>query len=415
MSLLSFLVFIAHGNTIPLYVSLDSLTCGVQGTSLRKGFSMRSPEDDADLVALFVRLLRDAENCPSALSAALEQGIAAKWEEAYDNVNPYGDRRGSAFQGVWTFNLDTDLLYLAKEDSDKVAPLRLARQGSLTLEDFQTLSPSPETCSKKCALPSPYWEPRITPNSLRKAISGRILRDFGHAWRHVLRRRMNSTTFMRLAYATVWISALDFTIRERLGFEHITGGGPYVYIIDLPRWETPSEHLFRVGECWFVLAQDIKQGLEMVRCHRTKNGELKNGATLEATYAILTLHHVVLCKASGSELGWTKAAPLFEDPSCPSDAAIDMILWSIDVEPQETALNHLPVEIHDKILPDAAVSPVASAKLGCELGLGSPFLWLHRGREIGIETNLRHRTEYSPVESYILLNGVMSGLAYKRS
>lgn len=30
---------------------------------------MRSPEDDADLVALFVRLLGDIEDCPCELSA----------------------------------------------------------------------------------------------------------------------------------------------------------------------------------------------------------------------------------------------------------------------------------------------------------------------------------------------------------
>lgn len=155
---------------------------------------------------------------------------------------------------------------------------------------------------------------------------------------------MNSTTFMKLAYATVWISTSEFTIRERLRFEHITRGGPYVYIIDLPRWETPDEHLFQVGACWIVLAKDIKQGLEMIRRHRKRNGELHGPVASEATYVVLSLQHVVLCKANGSELEWTKAAALFEEPSCPCDAAIDMILWAvagaiagaIAAEPRET-------------------------------------------------------------------------------
>lgn len=302
-----------------------------------------------------------------------------------------------------------------KEDTVQTAPLRLAREGSLCLEDFQTVPPSLSTDLKSFALPGPYWELKIDPDPQIKAFSGRILRDFGHAWRHVLRRTVNSTTFMKLAYATVWISTLDFTIRERLGFEYITRGGPYVNITDLPRWETPDKHLFRIGACWIVLAQDIRLGIEMIRHQRKTNEDLDSPAALEATYVILSLQHVVLCKASGSELKWTQAAALFEDPSCPYDAAIDMILWAVAAKPQETPLKYLPVEIQDRIVGDAAVSPIASAKLGCELGVGSPFLWLHRGRKIGIETHLRHRTEYSPVESYVLLNGVMSGLAYKRS
>lgn len=155
----------------------------------------------------------------ATLSTALEQGIAAKWGGVYDHVNPYGDRRGGAFRGVWTFDLDTDLLHLTKEDTVQTAPLKLARQGSLSLEDFQAVLPSPGPCLQSCTLSGPYWEPEVSPHSQRTALSGQILRDFGHAWRHVLRR--TATRQPLLAYATVWISTLEFTIRERLRFDSI--------------------------------------------------------------------------------------------------------------------------------------------------------------------------------------------------
>ena len=78
-----------------------------------------------------------------------------------------------------------------------------------------------------------------------------------------------------------------------MGLEHITRGEPYVYIIDLPRWETSDEYLFQVGACWIVLAHDIKQGLEMIRRHRKRNEELDSPAVSEATYVILSLQRTM--------------------------------------------------------------------------------------------------------------------------
>ncbi|KAF4955398.1 hypothetical protein FGADI_4577 [Fusarium gaditjirri] len=70
--------------------------------------------------------------------------------------------------------------------------------------------------------------------------------------------------------------------------------------------------------------------------------------------------------------------------------------------------------VQDRILRQAAISSVAAAKLGIELSLGSPFSWTEQRRKIKLEEVLKHRTDASPVESHIFLNGVMSGLSYKR-
>ncbi|OAA36630.1 hypothetical protein NOR_07430 [Metarhizium rileyi] len=397
MSVLSVLVFIT------------------QGSRLRRGYSQKPP-DDATHLELFFRILVGQEKCPSKLFDALEQGLYLIWEQVYDLVNPFGDRRGGAFNSVWTFDLDKDVLLLTKEDRLCSAPLELARERLLTLGDFKLVSSPSQTLLDEQTLPGPFWEPKLHVSSRARAFIGQLLRDFAFTWRHVLRRKMNSTTFLKLAYATIWILRMDFTIVERIGFDYITDGGPYVKLIDLPGWRTPEATLVRAGSSWFALARDVREGIEMVQRHRSCTLSLGDASTNVATYAILTLRHVTLCKAEGNELVWTRSETLFGDIVA-SDAATDMLLWATNTtgaEPQLSSINCLPTEVQDRILSYAEVSAVAAAKLGCDLGLGSPFSWSDGGVKIRIEDAKRHRFEGSPVESHIFLNGVMSGLSYKR-
>ena len=258
---------------------------------------------------------------------------------------------------------------------------------------------------------------------------------------------MNTTTFLKLAYAVIWILTLDFSITERVGFEHVSDGGIYVDVTALPNWDTPQSTFFQVGSCWLALAQDASEGLEVVRRHMS-NGLAMSGSKQDVgNYIILTLRHVIICKAHGENLVWTKPETLFDmapasdtpvgivpcinsegkqawkrsetssDRASTSDTAIDMILWAINTpkaRPLQNAITLFPVEIQDIVLHYAATSPIASAKLGCKLGLGSPFTWVDRHVKIRIEDGKRHRGENSPVESQIILNGAMSGLSYKR-
>ncbi|RSL49416.1 hypothetical protein CEP54_012463, partial [Fusarium duplospermum] len=390
MSVLSVLLFIAKGR------------------SLRRSYS-KKPPDDAALLELFSRILAGQETCLERLSAALEQGTDFVWEDVYDFVNPFGDRRGDSFNSVWTFDLDKDTLFLNKKDQLFSVPLRIARQRPLVLDDFTQLDSLTQTLPEEETLPGPYWEPELDILPRQRSFLGRVLRDFAHTWRHVLRRQMNTTTFMKLSYATLWIATMDFTIRERIGFEHITEGGPYVRLVDLPNWETPEATLVKAGSSWFALAQDTQEGLEMVQRHAESRSQLKESTTSVVTYAILTLRQVTLCKAHESQVVWTRPEVLFGD-NLASDTAINMILWATNttmLEPQPSKLSRLPPEIQDKILYHATTSLVASAKLGCELGLGSPFSWVERGAKIRVQETKRHRFESSPVESQILFNGVM--------
>lgn len=226
---------------------------------------------------------------------------------------------------------------------------------------------------------------------------------------------MNHLTFMKLAYATIWISTMQFDILERMGFEHVSRGGPYVSVRDLPKWQTPEEVLIQVGSTWVVFSQDSREGLELVRNH-VDHASIDSGHGT-CIYIILTLRQIFLCRKQGQGIEVTRSEALFNGDIPPSDAALDMIIWATNLEhsqPLRKLLDPLPVEIQDNILYYTTVSPVASAKLGCELGLGLPFAWLDQGLEICLETNRRHRSERSPVESQLFFDGIMSGLSYKR-
>lgn len=155
----------------------------------------------------------------------------------------------------------------------------------------------------------------------------------------------------------------------------------------------------------------------MVRRHAKSHSSLKDSTANVVTYAILTLRRLTLCKVEGNVFMWTRPEALFGDAPA-SDDAIDVLLWATntarDAELETNRLYLLPIEIQDRILDHATTSPVASAKLGCELGLGSPFSWVDRGAKIRLEEAKRHRFESSPVESQILFDRVMCGLSYKQ-
>ena len=381
--------------------------------------------------------------------SALVRGIGLVWQDVYDFVNSFGDYRGNRFNSVWTFDLNKDILILNKKDRISSVPLDLARKQLLTLADFMPPNHTEELLGDdEIHLPAgPYWKPELDLYPRERSFLGHMLRDFGYTWRHVLRRQMNTTTFLKLAYAVIWILTLEFSITDRVGFEHVSDGGIYVDVTALPNWDTPQSTFFQMGSCWLALAQDASEGLKAVR-HHMSNGLATSGSKQDVRiYIILTLQHVILCKADGEELVWTKPETLFDmapasgtivgivpyitsegkqawrrpetssDRASASDTAIDMILWAINTSkarPRRTTINLLPVEIQNKILHYTGTSPIASAKLGCKFGLGSPFTWVDRHVKIGIEDVKRHRGEDSPVESQIIFNGAMSGLSYKR-
>ncbi|KAH7230487.1 uncharacterized protein BKA55DRAFT_667639 [Fusarium redolens] len=378
----------------------------LKGKSLRRCLSKTLRAEDVAFLELFSRILMGRESYADEVSSALEQGIELEWEDVYDFVYPFGDTRVRAFNSVWTFDLDKDVLFHTKHDRPCSAPLSLARDRPLTLDDFELVQSPTQLTAEEQTVPGPYWDLQLDVDHRKRAFLGRILRDFGHTWRHLLRRQVNNVPFMKLAYAVIWILNIGFTIVERTGFEHVGGrGGRYAGAADLPQWDTPDEPIVQVGSCWFVLARDIPKGLDMIREHMESHAAITDSKTQQ----------IICCKVHDGELVHTRPESLFGDAP-PSGSAIDLILWASDIyqgDPKPSRLNYLPVKIQDRVLRQAATSSVAAAKLGIELSLGSPFSWAEQRRKIRLEETLRHRTEASPVETQICFNRTISGFSYK--
>lgn len=348
------------------------------------------------------------------LATALDDSIFSEWEDLYDFVNPFGDDRGYDYASVWALDLDRDMLFFLNNDTHQSVSLGLARQRPITLVDFGTLDMPPLSRHRGSIIGPPSWEPALDSMPRERAFLGRVLNDFATVWSHVIRRDMNTATLLRLGYAIIWIARNEFDLHERTGFERVTRNrGVYVNALRLPGWDTPDARVVQAGSAWFVLSHDIRHGLEMVRQHMRDHSTM----TRPTVYAVLTIDQVMVCRACGDELVWSRPERLFDGTSPASDAAIDLLLgvaW-MGHQRRPTSLINLPVEIQDRILYFAAGSLVASAKLRCQLDLGSPFSWMDEGVEIKIETVHRHRVEFSPVESQVALNGSKSGLSYKRA
>lgn len=232
-------------------------------------------------------------------------------------------------------------------------------------------------------------------------------------WRHILRHRYDDVTFRKLASAVVRIATLDFTIVELTGRRHGVRGA-YVWVGQLPEWDHFDSTLIQVGNTWCALSQDPSEGLRLVREHiRTQHRSRAPAKLRETKYLILSMRHIILCHASAEKLEWTSPEPFFDGEHSPSDRAIDLLLSSISIEPPRTSLHRFPLEILDTILKYTSAGPVVPARLGCVLGLGSPFLWRDGKLAIEREEANRFRCEEMPVESKIFFDDHMSGVAYK--
>lgn len=156
--------------------------------------------------------------------SALRKDIPVAWDEVYDMAIPYGKKRGAFYDGVWIFDFDRDMLIRTLPDGSSFVPLDLACKRELSLEDFSPLSQPPLLEPSSCDFPAPYWELEMGDLSREESFLGRILQDVAYAWRHLVCHQQNHSTFLRLAAAVAWISALDFTVVERTGFDYSPGG-----------------------------------------------------------------------------------------------------------------------------------------------------------------------------------------------
>ena len=134
---------------------------------------------------------------------------------------------------------------------------------------------------------------------------------------------------------------------------------------------------------------------------------------------ILSIKHIVLCRLTSlNTLEYTAPEPLFNGNygiGPPSDLALDYLIWAAAAAKVSilTPFQSLPLEVQDIILHYVSAGTVAAAKVGCLLGLGSPFLWRDGPLHIKLEETYTQRTPWSPVESQVWFDGHKSGIVYK--
>jgi hypothetical protein len=314
---------------------------------------------------------------------ALYSCFAGGWCQQDDTVHPFSDRRYAddrrqvQIGTVWTFHLDSDILFMHKEEHHGQIALELVRQSSITASDFISYRPSSRLDSTTSpVLPPPYRKLKRQGLDLslfkqRKALLARMLSDFAFQWRHVLRGPFNGSTFHRLAYAIVRIVTLDFTVME-INTPRRGTGGFLVRLQDLPRWNPWNGDIIRTGGASIVICQHVVHATSIIRADFKKwtTDDLKQDPIgkpeVFRTYLILSVHELLLYQINSRIERCTKSECLFDNTGAFSPEAVDLILESTQQRIPTTYIHTLPCELQDLIL-DEIAGPLERAKIGCNL------------------------------------------------
>jgi hypothetical protein len=270
---------------------------------------------------------------------------------------------------------------------------------------------------------TPYWKPHVVVDNRMRAFAHRLFRDFNHQWRHILRNNYNFVTLRALSRGIIRLSTLEFEVHEKKGGDGARAG--VGKISSLPAWKPFEADIVRVGTVWVILCQDAQNGLSIAKQHVSSRGisttestSTMNSGEAHAHYMILSVKHVMLCHATDrASFKHTAPEPLFNgvcDTGSPSDLALDYLIWATaSARPSVfTTIQNLPVEIQNMILNYSSISTVGAAKLGCILGLGSPFLWKDGPLKVTLEERGPIRSWGSSVESQVWFGERRSGLVY---
>ncbi|KAI9713584.1 MAG: hypothetical protein M1820_000966 [Bogoriella megaspora] len=385
----------------------------------------KTDESDEQYLQRFSKILIDLPR--EATFDALNKSLPFRWfpdehPGAYDVLNPFGDRREIQYDALWTFDTQNDVLRYTNRNRCSQIRLGLLRERTVSLEDMELLGGSvPVPAEPTFESEMPRWKPQIKVDDRIRAFTHRLLRDFNHQWRHILRNPFNSVTLRVLARAIIRLSTLDFEIRQnRGGHGH---RGAHVWIAQLPPWEPFETEVVRVGNVCIVLCQAIQEGLSIVRqkassqqFSRTESLQTTGSGEAQAHYMILTVKHIMLFRVIGPNLlEYTAPEPLFNgDHGTPSDLALDYLIWATaSARPSiRTPLQLLPTELQDMVLNHVSAGTVEAAKVGCLLGVASPFSWKDGSLVVMLTERYHTRPSGSSVESVIWFDDQKSGIVY---
>lgn len=323
---------------------------------------------------------------------------------------------------MWIIDLDNDILQLRKRKQDRRIPLSMLREGCVFVSRMELfdLPPLPKYALIRGTM-TPTWEPQSKATMRQTAFIRRILEDFSHQWRHILRSRYNDSTFRRLACAILRLVSLDFRVEEAIS-SRVGMPGPLVRLNDVPVWESFRDQVIRFDHVTIVLCQHLNYatiairrdlgGRQMRQNQRRRSKKISDSVT----YIALSVRDVFLCRASLN----VKHAPMYTQPERllngiepPSKRALEFLLMAAPPTYLVSPVHNLPVEIQDMILREVSVDPIEAARIGCLFALGSAFRWENDGRLMTRQEVLNTETAGCPVESHIWFGGCGSGLAYK--
>ncbi|TVY16161.1 hypothetical protein LARI1_G006867, partial [Lachnellula arida] len=357
---------------------------------------------------------------------ALHNGISENWLLRDDVVKPFGDKRQNLIS-VYTFNLDQDTLSYSDESGHIQLPLaRLRKPGSEPIQrseftPFEIVSPPQLDLA---GFPPPYQKPSTPIPERRFAFSSRILSDFAHQWRHILRSSYADSTFRRLAKAVISIATNDFRVDEVFEKQHINFRSSYVTVLDVPSWEPYESHMFSIGGTTVVLHQDLQTALKIAKdeAKESRNVIAPGNHIEQRIYLLLAVRHMLVCHVdSTGTFSYTAPKTLMDGLTPPSPSAINLLLQALSPSRSrsDSPIHSLPLEIQDRILEHVSKAPFEAARLGCVLGLGSPFTWMRaiewprRSGPIELFISPTNRHENAPVESKIYFGDVFSGVSYR--
>lgn len=112
---------------------------------------------------------------------------------------------------------------------------------------------------------APCWKPNVQVDARVHAFTYRLLRDFHHQWRYILRNNSHSITLRALARAMIRLLTLDFDVYENTGGHGLRG--VYVWITHLPAREPFKADVVRIETIWVIHCQDVQKGLSIAQWH----------------------------------------------------------------------------------------------------------------------------------------------------
>ncbi len=267
---------------------------------------------------------------------------------------------------------------------------------------------------------TPYWTPQVDIDDRVRAFIGRLLRTFQRKWRHILRLHYTAVALRVFARAIVLLSTLDFEVHDLKSSRKLY---PPDEEIQLPAWEPIEDGILRIGKAYLIVCEAIQEGLSIARRHLSENCNAFEDMGVEDPrherphYIILTVRHVMLCRATGpTSLKSTAPEPLFngdDETAPPLDRTLDYLIWATSSARHSvtTSLRSLPVEIQNMILSHVSVGSVKAAHIGCILNLGSPFLWKDGFADVKMLEEYKYE-EIMHIQSLIRFGPYLSGIEY---